>query len=434
MPASSSRLDIGAGGNHERGEYNRDRNGRDGGHSDAVGEPRPVAFQPFESPLRINAPENPDSATLVPRGSRDPARALNAPTNRIVSIDALRGLAALVVVLWHWPHFFQLQATPDSALPLYNLLWPFYRYGAWGVDLFFCISGLVFYTQYASAVAQRTVSLFQFVRLRFSRLYPLHLVTLLYVAALQPVFVRETGHAFVYPDNSLTAFALHLGLASNWWSRPYSFNGPVWSVSIEVLLYALFFVVARWGAMRPPFLLAIAIAGLFLMPLNEDLARGLASFHVGCLCGMAVAHAKTRQIKLGPWLALVAIAALWSQTGISRAELVVKWMAFPGLVVLLALTDHMLGAAARRLHWLGDISYSSYLIHFPLQLSLVAFAAATGTAIDFSSPWTLAAFFAVLITASLLSFHGFERPMMRWLRSRQVIPAASKALPQASLR
>lgn len=334
------------------------------------------------------------------------------------------------MVLWHWPHFFQLQATPDAALPLYALLWPFYRYGAWGVDLFFCISGFVFYTQYANVVARRMLSPFAFARLRFSRLYPLHLVTLLFVAALQQVFTHQIGHAFVYPDTSWPSFALQLGLASNWWSRPYSFNGPVWSVSVEALLYAAFFVLARIGGIRPLVLLVVAVAGMFLMPVNEDVARGIAAFFVGCLCGIAVARARTGRIDLGAWLALVAIAALWSQTGISRAELVVKWLAFPGLVIALALGDHRLRAASQRLHWLGDISYSSYLLHFPLQLTLVTFVAATGATIDFSSPWTLAAFFATLIGLSLASFHGLERPAMRWLRTRRIAadpPAAAQA-------
>jgi peptidoglycan/LPS O-acetylase OafA/YrhL len=354
------------------------------------------------------------------------------PAARIVAIDALRGLAALVVVLWHWPHFFQLQATPDAALPLYALLWPFYRYGAWGVDLFFCISGFVFYTQYADAVARRTLSPFAFARLRFSRLYPLHLVTLLYVAALQPAFFHQTGHAFVYSDTSLPSFVLQLGLASNWWTRPYSFNGPVWSVSVEVLLYASFFLLARFGGIRPLVLLVIAVAGIFLMPVNEDVARGLAAFFVGCLCGIAVARVKAGEFDLGAWLALVAVAALWSQTGISRAELIVKWLLFPGLVVVLALGDHRLRAVSGRLHWLGDISYSSYLIHFPLQLTLVVLAAATGAAIDFTQPWVLAAFFAVLICLSLISFHWLERPAMRWLRARRGDAVATDVAPQTA--
>jgi peptidoglycan/LPS O-acetylase OafA/YrhL len=349
---------------------------------------------------------------------------------RIVSIDALRGLAALVVVLWHWPHFFELQATPDDALPFYRLLWPFYRYGAWGVDLFFCISGFVFFTQYAATLAQRKMSAFAFGVLRFSRLYPLYLATLLYVAALQPVFFRQTGHYFVYTDNSPASFILQLLFASNWWVRPYSFNGPIWSVSVEVVLYLSFFIVARYAGMKPLILVAIGIAGIFLMPVNEEIGRGFSSFYVGCLCGIVVSGARARQLRLGACLALAAMIVLWSQTSISRAELIVKWLAFPGAVIVLALTDDKLAWMSRRLHWLGDISYSSYLIHFPLQLTLVTVGTVLGLSIDFSSPLTLAAFFAALIGLSLMSFRFFERPMMRMIRARGTNPPAVAAMPQ----
>lgn len=335
-------------------------------------------------------------------------------------------------MLWHWPHFFQLQATPDASLPLHALLWPFYRFGAWGVDLFFCISGFVFFTQYAGVVARGALGAMAFARLRISRLYPLHLVTLLAVTGLQSAFVRLTGHAFVYPDLSATSFALQLGFASNWWTRPYSFNGPIWSVSVEVLLYAAFFVLARIGGLRPLVLLVVSVAGLFLMPFNEDVARGLAAFFVGCLCGIIVERTRSGRLAPGAAVALVIIAVLWSQTAIPRAELIVKWIAFPALVIGLSLADARLRPVTQRLHWLGDISYSSYLIHFPLQLVLVSVVAVTGATIDFSSPWTLASFFAILILLSLVSFHWLERPAMRWIRgSRTSIrsPAGYRPIP-----
>ncbi len=77
--------------------------------------------------------------------------------------------------------------------------------------------------------------------------------------------------------------------------------------------------------------------------------------------------------------------------------------------------------------WLGDISYSIYLIHFPLQLLLMIFLAglpfATRAAI-FSSPLVFIAFMAVVTLVSRLSFTHFEMPMRRflnaWLRRRLV--------------
>jgi peptidoglycan/LPS O-acetylase OafA/YrhL len=131
-------------------------------------------------------------------------------------------------------------------LPLFEVLFPFYTDGWLAVDLFFSLSGFVFYWLYARAVAEQAITLRNFAVLRFSRLYPLHFATLLAIAAGQLWFMRSTGSYFVYPENDAEHFLLNLFFVSSWgFERGYSFNGPVWSVSVEMLLYLVFFAYCR---------------------------------------------------------------------------------------------------------------------------------------------------------------------------------------------
>src|SRR5215469_11387642 len=120
------------------------------------------------------------------------------------TLDILRGLASFSIVIWHYQHFFLVSTDgptnfQKTTFPLYAVLWPFYEKGYLGVDVFFGISGLVFYYLYSEAVYNRSVSWRQFWWLRFSRLYPLHFVTLLYVAAMQAAVKAEFGSYFIYP-------------------------------------------------------------------------------------------------------------------------------------------------------------------------------------------------------------------------------------------
>jgi peptidoglycan/LPS O-acetylase OafA/YrhL len=90
-------------------------------------------------------------------------------------LDVLRGLASLSIVLWHYQQFFWVGAEGSTqlqreTLPLYAILWPFYDKGYVAVDVFFGISGLVFYYLYSEALYDRAVSWRQFWLLRFSRL------------------------------------------------------------------------------------------------------------------------------------------------------------------------------------------------------------------------------------------------------------------------
>ena len=345
----------------------------------------------------------------------------------------LRGVASLAVVFWHWQHFFydgtRRGAVTAADLPLYDVLFPLYNYGWIGVDLFFCLSGFIFYWLYSDAVARRAVSARDFFVLRFSRLYPLHLATLLAVAAGQVLAVALTGSSFVYGNNDAYHFGLNLLFVPAWgFEQGASFNAPIWSVSVEVALYALFFALCRVLPVSAPALLAAAAVGLLLVePIYLPLGRGISAFFVGgatyLACQRIVASGRVEPVvRWLPWLcgalwllALVAIPLL--TTRLQHAY--VALLLFPLTIATLALLETQRGRLLRRGAFLGDLSYASYLLHFPLQLAAVCALAALG--VDrgvFRSPWALAAFIAVLLALAFASYRFLEMPAQRALRRR----------------
>jgi peptidoglycan/LPS O-acetylase OafA/YrhL len=171
---------------------------------------------------------------------------------RFQSLDVVRGLAAIAVVLDHWNTLYY-----SPRIDRYNvdsITWPlgrlslfFYHQGGMAVDLFFCLSGFIFFQLYLKSIRAERISAWKFAVLRFSRLYPLHFAMLLTVGLLEFVNFHQRGMLLGWmPHDDLFHFVLQLGFASNWWpNSPQSFNGPIWSVSIEVLLYALFFIAPK---------------------------------------------------------------------------------------------------------------------------------------------------------------------------------------------
>ena len=118
---------------------------------------------------------------------------------RLHALDTLRGVAALAIVVWHWQHFYAISGVwqagwQRTAQPLYWVLKPLYDAGWAAVDLFFALSGFIFFWLYAPAIRERAMGLGKFAWLRFSRLYPLFFVTLIVAAILQYFFHRATGH------------------------------------------------------------------------------------------------------------------------------------------------------------------------------------------------------------------------------------------------
>jgi peptidoglycan/LPS O-acetylase OafA/YrhL len=86
-------------------------------------------------------------------------------------------------------------------------------------------------------------------------------VILLLVALGQHIYLMSHEEPFIYSENSGVAFAYQLFLASNWFrSEYYSFNAPIWSVSVEILIYFAFFGVMR--TLRPNAFVALLASGI----------------------------------------------------------------------------------------------------------------------------------------------------------------------------
>jgi peptidoglycan/LPS O-acetylase OafA/YrhL len=102
--------------------------------------------------------------------------------SKLLGLELLRLASAMAVLVYHYNHFPKIPAAVAIArnnIPFYEWLWPLYDYGQFGVQFFWGISGYIFFWKYGEAIHARAISAKHFFWLRFSRLYPLHLATLL---------------------------------------------------------------------------------------------------------------------------------------------------------------------------------------------------------------------------------------------------------------
>jgi len=378
---------------------------------------------------------------------------------RLYSLDAFRGLAALTIVMWHWQHFFALSGHWQAVWqrdwqPFWWLLKPFYLEAWAAVDLFFALSGFVFFWLYGQAVREGKISAGKFALLRFSRLYPLQLLTLLAITGLQAAFHDATGVYFIFPAGDWGRFVAHFFMVHQLVppNSDQTFNGPAWTVSIEAGLYVVFFALCRLRLNGPRAALVIALAAIPLFHWNWFISRGLMGFFLGGFAYYAVervrASAKARQ-----WSKIICIAALalWALVFVEilygPIHNALSWISdnvpdewdyysdnaddifhvayiltvVPLTIVALSLSEAVLGlfgSAYRRISYLGDISYSVYMLHFPLQTACALVAVHMGLhPADFMHDWVMLAFYAVLVGLASLSYFYYEKPMQKLFRT-----------------
>ena len=167
---------------------------------------------------------------------------------KIISIELLRFVSAFSILIVHYQHFSYIGGEihldfQRNLQPFYNFLKPFYNLGSRGVLMFWCISGFIFFFKYFDLLQTKNVCAKKFAVARLSRLYPLHFFTLFLVLLLQWIYFISNDVYFVYQTNSIKNFFYHLFFISGWELEGRGFNHPIWSVSVELIVYVLYFYI-----------------------------------------------------------------------------------------------------------------------------------------------------------------------------------------------
>jgi len=368
-----------------------------------------------------------------------------------LGLEFLRFSCAVAVVFWHYQHFFIVTGDTVGAgfdrnsQPLYGLFGFFFNYGHMSVSVFWEISGFIFFWKYHDAIRDGAVSAGRFFVLRFSRLYPLHLVTLVLMAGLQWVYAGDHGGAaFIYGHNDPKHFLLGLAFASGWgFEDGLSFNGPIWSVSAEIVVYALFFVLS--AMIRGTLVARLAIvAGTVAVWLLNSRLNGAGGAQVLLTCAVyfftgGVVHALVRLLPRH-WLQWSAPAALISAAGIVvigfrpelRQQSPVLAIAFTTTLLFGFVGLDLWSRPARLLRGvapLADTTYSSYLVHSAIQTTMVIVTDRLGWDRGiYDRPLALVLFVGAVFGVGWLVFHRFERPAQAWIRGR-MLPRATRRTP-----
>jgi peptidoglycan/LPS O-acetylase OafA/YrhL len=314
-----------------------------------------------------------------------------ANRNRFTTLDALRGAAAIGIILYH--------SNPDSPLAVPG--------GYLAVDLFFVLSGFVIALNYEDRL-RKGMEVREFLALRAIRLWPMLLVGALLGIAL---YGGHAGMIFLLP------YPYAEGL--------YPSNPPLWSLLFEAVAYFGFAIIIHRlpnsGLAALLIVSGLALAGFVHFgdkPLFElgafwnSVPAGLARLSVSFTAGMLICRLRRGQglHHRASHYAWLLPAALLGVLLFARGEtygLAAIFLFFPALVWFATKWDLPF---PRLGNTLGALSYPLYCIHMPI-LALTA------------PPRPIV--WLALIVASLLLDRYLDRPMRGWL-IKLLKPSASQ--------
>jgi peptidoglycan/LPS O-acetylase OafA/YrhL len=337
-------------------------------------------------------------------------QAEKTPSPKLQSIEGLRGLLALLVCVGHLG-----LNTVAGHVGLYV------RFGL-AVDLFFVLSGFVLALNYY--FHQRTFR--SLLVGRIARLYPLHALTLLMTVCVFWVAAKPIDWNALWQH----AFLVHnIGLPPN----RFDLNFPSWSISVEMALSLLFYVVAHRYArlMWPAFLVAGLVLGYLAnygclgtpnfkgcmepaeniwLVVNAGLLRGAAGFCIGIAAYIVVSRHGDELKRRGSWTlpALVGLVPFFLiEPWTPEIALLFGLVSFAFLIVTIPNEQRSVLRLAPFV-LLGEISYSIYLLHIP-----ISFAADEMLPAEVVRGVGKLGLMAFIIVVAIASYRYFEVPTRR---------------------
>lgn len=358
-----------------------------------------------------------------------PARARRDVTvqTELRALTSMRGIAAWLVVLFHIRASLPVSPGVEAALGK----------GYLAVDFFFLLSGFVLWLSYSEKLrAGGIAAVPDFLKRRIARIWPLHAFVLACAVVLALLLAATGRQAAHMPFEELP---LHVLLIQNWgFTDTLTWNDPAWSISCELAAYLLFPLLAfaiDWRRVPTPAILAAIAALLVLLhavfvsagapSLGDQIPRlGLIRCILEFTTGTAVCALWLRWRKQcrAPALVAASIATLLLAVTLAGApETLVIPAAFASSLLALALTSGRGGNPldARALHWLGEISYATYLGHY-----LLWFAFKLAFVSDLESVgWPLIALYLAMVLASSAALYRWvEKPAQRWVNGLTLTP------------
>lgn len=363
------------------------------------------------------------------------------PTN-IPNLTPLRGIAALMVAVYHFDTVIANFVNQNYTLAIEKCYLM--------VDLFFIMSGFIMLHVYNATFSKsiQKKDFIPFIRARFARIYPLHFFTLLIAVAGFYLLNQPPS-----PINNPYAIITHLLLMHSFGIHDiFTWNVPSWSISAEWAAYMLFPLLALFlSKYKKVGIIILSLISILLyvsilyflvrvnpmapnVPVPHDLnvtydfgyLRGIAGFIAGMITYIIFQQKEIVNYFNNDITGILLIFATMALFHFGANDLFIV-LCFVFLVLAIAANKKGIHKLLewKPLQFLGDISYSIYLMH-GIAMFYIAVPILTKMGYIFKGPgslkipfteglWICGVYLLAIVIISSVSYYAIEKPCRRWI-------------------
>lgn len=297
---------------------------------------------------------------------------------KLDSIQVLRGVAALLVVLFHFRHYL------NNVYPLKDLGDRLFLFGEAGVDLFFIISGFIIV--YASRDKEKNTFL-EFAVKRFFRLYPLYF----FILTVYLVFYHDEVFTLTNIIKSYFLILIDYNNVGPWFGLSIIYSA--WTLTYEAYFYFIFSLAILLSHKHRALICTLLIISIMvgtqlhvygvwslnLLPGKKDFSGFLYNFLfvssplvLDFIMGMGVAYfyigyCKIKHKDYHTFLAFIilAISFIFMVSNVTKhiGPLTWGWCSAGIVFSVLIISKNLKVTYPRTLIYLGEMSYSIYINH-----------------------------------------------------------------------
>jgi peptidoglycan/LPS O-acetylase OafA/YrhL len=344
--------------------------------------------------------------------------------SQIKQLTSLRGLAAWWVVFYHF--------RDATTLPIDNPIYKALGLGYLAVDFFFVLSGFIIYLNYRNSFKVFSLENYKFFLInRLARIYPLH-VFIMVLFLLNPIFIYFFSKSLDFGSRySGTYYIFSIFLVQNWgWTNELEWNIPAWSISTELGAYIIFPAIAKiqyrlnrktWSNWIALLFLSAIIFYIYKNLEYKSIGQGISK--VGLLrcilefcMGTCVAniYMNYRLLAHSPrWTGVAAVTLASVSILFGLRDYLLCPLIFSLLVLYIASNGNLTRSLLENkfILFLGEISYSTYLIHYLIK-DWVKFISLDIGLIQFF-------FYSCLVgVLSAFLYYCVEKPGRSWVKNR----------------